>query len=76
MHRNIPSTETQLPESTTAEVAPAPADEQKNKKDVSRAKELVDLHYEVKSRHANGSVDEALSRAREDVQRVLWELEM
>ncbi|KAJ5114924.1 hypothetical protein NUU61_000683 [Penicillium alfredii] len=43
--------------------------------DLRRAKELVELHYEVKARHANGMVDDALSRARDDVQRVLKELQ-
>jgi hypothetical protein len=38
------------------------------------AKELVQLHYEVKSRHVNGEVDEELRQAREDVYRVLSEL--
>lgn len=42
--------------------------------DLRRAKELVELHYEVKARHANGTVDEELSLARRDVQRVLSEL--
>lgn len=44
------------------------------KEDLRRAKELVELHCEVRSRHVNGEVDEALRRAREDVQRVLREL--
>lgn len=39
-----------------------------------RAKELVDLHYEMKARHGHGTVDEELARAREDVSRVLLEL--
>ncbi|KAE8149965.1 hypothetical protein BDV25DRAFT_155306 [Aspergillus avenaceus] len=42
--------------------------------DLRRAKELVDLHYEFKARHADGSVDDELARAREDVNRVLREL--
>ncbi|GKZ87853.1 hypothetical protein CBS63078_1692 [Aspergillus niger] len=42
--------------------------------DLSRAKELVDLHYEFKARHALGTVDEELARAREEVGRVLREL--
>lgn len=43
----------------------------KKTEDVHRAKELVQLHYEVKSRHANGEVDDALRRAREDVEYVM-----
>ena len=39
-----------------------------------RAKELVQLHYEVKSRHANGQIDDELRQAREGVERVLAEL--
>ncbi|PWY70345.1 hypothetical protein BO94DRAFT_539809 [Aspergillus sclerotioniger CBS 115572] len=42
--------------------------------DLRRAKELVDLHYEIKARHALGTVDEELSSAREEVARVLREL--
>lgn len=41
---------------------------------LQRAKELVQLHYEVKSRHVSGEVDEELRQAREDVYRVLREL--
>lgn len=41
---------------------------------LQRAKELVQLHYEVKSRHSNGEVDDELRQAREDVHRVLKEL--
>ena len=43
--------------------------------DLQRAKELVDLHHELKARHADGTVDEDLARAREGVDRVLRELE-
>jgi hypothetical protein len=41
---------------------------------LQRAKELVQLHYEVKSRHVNGEVDDDLRQAREDVNRVLRDL--
>lgn len=49
------------------------ADDRLGKKteDLRRAKELVQLHYDVKSRHANGEVDDALRRAREDVEYVM-----
>jgi hypothetical protein len=63
VHKNIASSE-------SAEASSASTD----KDDLRRAKELVELHYEVKARHANGTVDEELSRAREDVRRVLREL--
>ncbi|KAJ5111440.1 hypothetical protein N7532_001975 [Penicillium argentinense] len=43
-------------------------------KDLERAKELVELHYEVKSRHIDGQVDPALQQARADVNKVLREL--
>ncbi|PYH93818.1 hypothetical protein BO71DRAFT_399436 [Aspergillus ellipticus CBS 707.79] len=42
--------------------------------DLRRAKELMELHYEIKARHAGGTVDEELARAREEVNRVLREL--
>ncbi|OJJ48549.1 hypothetical protein ASPZODRAFT_130612 [Penicilliopsis zonata CBS 506.65] len=44
--------------------------------ELERAKELVDLHYAVKTRHVDGKVDKELSRAREDVSRVLRELSL
>ncbi|KAF7117850.1 hypothetical protein CNMCM5793_007153 [Aspergillus hiratsukae] len=43
--------------------------------DLRRAKELVDLHYEMKTKYALGTVDGELIRAREEVDRVLRELE-
>lgn len=49
-------------------------EQSKKKEDLRRAKELVQLHHDVKARHVNGKVDEELRRAREDVQRVLREL--
>ena len=42
--------------------------------DLQRAKELVELHSEVKSRHANGEVDDALQQARAQVYEVLRQL--
>ncbi|KAJ5930031.1 hypothetical protein N7466_005524 [Penicillium verhagenii] len=46
-----------------------------NKQDhLRRAKELVKLHYEFKSRHSDGEVDSALQKSREDVEQVLAEL--
>ncbi|KAJ5718266.1 hypothetical protein N7488_003912 [Penicillium malachiteum] len=50
------------------------SDELKKQEDLRRAKELVNLHYEVKSRHINGEVDDGLQKAREDVAEVLREL--
>lgn len=49
-------------------------EQSKKREDLRRAKELVQLHYEVKARHVDGEVDEELRRAREDVWRVLREL--
>ncbi|EAW09406.1 uncharacterized protein ACLA_036090 [Aspergillus clavatus NRRL 1] len=43
--------------------------------DLLKAKELVDLHYEMKAKHAQGTVDEELARARDAVARVLRDLE-
>lgn len=45
-------------------------------RDLQRAKELVDLHRELKTRHMDGVVDEGLARARADVGRVWGELRM
>ena len=45
-------------------------------RDLQRAKELVDLHRELKTRHVDGVVDEGLTRARADVGRVWGELRM
>ncbi|KAJ5288734.1 hypothetical protein N7478_001764 [Penicillium angulare] len=46
----------------------------KRQEDLRRAKELVKFHYEVKSRHANGEVDDGLKNARQNVDQVLKEL--
>ncbi|KAJ5520443.1 hypothetical protein N7463_000896 [Penicillium fimorum] len=67
VHKNI----TGSTESDSALADKSPADD---KVDLRRAKELVELHYEVKARHVNGTVDEELGQARQDVQRVLREL--
>lgn len=42
--------------------------------DLRRAKDLVELHYELKARHVDGQVDRELAQAREGVDRVLREL--
>lgn len=39
--------------------------------DLTRAKDLVDLHYSVKVQHANATVDESLLEARRNVESVL-----
>ncbi|KAL4923805.1 uncharacterized protein BDV17DRAFT_276010 [Aspergillus undulatus] len=39
------------------------------------ASELVELHYEMKAIHRDGRVDDQLRRGREEVDRVLRELE-
>ncbi|KAL9113460.1 MAG: hypothetical protein Q9227_002501 [Pyrenula ochraceoflavens] len=39
--------------------------------DLTRAKDLVDLHYGVKERYREEGVGEELMRAREDVRRVM-----
>ncbi|EED12248.1 conserved hypothetical protein [Talaromyces stipitatus ATCC 10500] len=50
--------------------------------DLSRAKELMELHYGVKVKHMGNApnyepvIDEGLRRAREDVNRVLRELDV
>lgn len=52
-----------------------------DKEELSRAKELVDLHYGVKMKHVGSPpdfqpvVDEELRQAREDVRRAMKELE-
>lgn len=69
VHKNITGSDST--ESGNALADKSPTDD---KADLRRAKELVELHYEVKARHANGTVDEELSQARQDVRRVLREL--
>ncbi|KAK9860812.1 hypothetical protein MYU51_006103 [Penicillium brevicompactum] len=59
---------------STGGSASADKSQAQDRDDLRRAKELVELHYEVKARHANGTVDEELSLARQDVRRVLSEL--
>jgi hypothetical protein len=68
VHKNLSPDST---ESSGALADKSPADD---KADLRRAKELVELHYEVKARHVDGTVDEELSQARQDVRRVLAEL--
>lgn len=46
----------------------------KKNEDLQRAKELVALHYEMKSKHANGEVDDELQKARAQVDLVLDDL--
>ena len=43
--------------------------------DLMRAKELVDLHYEMKSKYRDGTVDDELAHLRDDVNRVLFQLD-
>ncbi|RAL12316.1 uncharacterized protein BO97DRAFT_443325 [Aspergillus homomorphus CBS 101889] len=64
-------TETQLQSVDSREGTPAL---QKEKDQLRQAKELVELHHEMKSRHVLGTVDEELTKLRGDVQRVLLEL--
>ena len=67
------------PASSLSQTDSVSAPEQKRERagddDLQRAKELVDLHHELKARHADGTVDGDLARAREGVDRVLRELE-
>ncbi|CAI7564809.1 unnamed protein product [Penicillium palitans] len=70
VHKNITGSDS-TESSGSALADKSPTDD---KADLRRAKELVELHYEVKARHANGTVDEELSQARQDVRRVLREL--
>ncbi|KAB8077548.1 hypothetical protein BDV29DRAFT_168044 [Aspergillus leporis] len=70
VHERIPI------ESSQSDLSSAAAKQQDAKinDNLRRAKELVELHYEIKARHAGGMVDGELARAREDVNRVLMEL--
>ncbi|KAB8258414.1 hypothetical protein BDV32DRAFT_125759 [Aspergillus pseudonomiae] len=70
VHERIPA---ELSPADSGLAVPSQQSEKAND-DLQRAKELVDLHYEIKARHADGTVDEELARAREDVNRVLMEL--
>lgn len=60
--------------------SPKTSEQDSDSLELSRAKELADLHYGVKVKHLkNGPgsdpvVDDGLRRAREDVNRVLREL--
>lgn len=60
-----------------AESSRAKSEENQNP-DLQRAKDLIDLHYNVKMKHMRGQqpgmVDEGLRKARDDVSRVLREL--
>ncbi|CAG7961084.1 unnamed protein product [Penicillium salamii] len=69
VHKNVSGRDSTELGSASADKSPA-----QDRDDLRRAKELVELHYEVKARHSNGTVDEELSLARQEVQRVLNEL--
>lgn len=73
VHKNIaPSSSPDKGDISTQIAAASASPTQLSKtEDLRRAKELVQLHYDVKSRHANGEVDDALRRAREDVEYVM-----
>ncbi|KAJ5692623.1 hypothetical protein N7462_002046 [Penicillium macrosclerotiorum] len=68
LDRNIPTTEGDDNAGTDVNMS------ELGKADLHRAKELVELHYEVKSRHVNGEVDDELQQAREDIKRVMVDL--
>ncbi|PWY92723.1 hypothetical protein BO70DRAFT_357861 [Aspergillus heteromorphus CBS 117.55] len=73
VHERIPHPTEQPPLESIEMDSNLTLDPQANE-DLRRAKELVELHYEIKARHAQGTVDEELVRAREEVNRVLREL--
>ncbi|KAJ5594082.1 uncharacterized protein N7459_000290 [Penicillium hispanicum] len=79
VHKTVPSSTTSTTTeggkpATTAESEDKIASQLLKEEDSRRANDLVQLHYEFKSQHANGEVDDALRRARRDVEQVLWEL--
>ncbi|KAI3139141.1 hypothetical protein CBS147326_2819 [Penicillium roqueforti] len=76
VHKTTPGSTATVPSkpAATAEPEDKIASQLLKKEDSRRANDLVQLHYEFKSQHANGEVDDALRRAREDVEQVLWEL--
>ncbi|RHZ65321.1 uncharacterized protein CDV56_106171 [Aspergillus thermomutatus] len=67
--------EARVPPDDRSKAAVSKRQQEQQNDDLRRAKELVDLHYEMKAKHAHGMVDEELTRAREEVNRVLKELE-
>lgn len=78
MNVNKAIASTNLPDAEDASTQIASTDADKGghvkQENLRRAKELVELHYEVKSRHIYGQIDEELRQAREGVERVLREL--
>lgn len=76
-HKSVTGTSDTATNSPAVNISDEAPGTQPNKKheDLRRAKELVKLHYEFKSRHSNGEVDDALRKARENVELVLSELE-
>lgn len=84
MNEKIPSQSTTTANTTTGDsttLSQANTDTARDQaadsdRDLQRAKELVDLHRELKTRHVDGVVDEGLARARADVGRVWGELRM
>ena len=76
VHKSVAGSNSPDGSGAPAGTTPDAGEDQSNKKQsyLQQAKELVALHYEVKSKHANGEVDDGLRRAREEVEQVLWEL--
>ncbi|KAJ5220011.1 hypothetical protein N7468_009215 [Penicillium chermesinum] len=72
---SIQNSEASAPDSSTDSTSEQGAGQvARGNADLQRAKELVALHYEMKSKNANGEVDAELRRAREQVKLVLAEL--
>ncbi|CAG8099067.1 unnamed protein product [Penicillium salamii] len=69
VHKEVSDRDSTELSSASADKSPA-----QDRDDLRRAKELVELNYEVKARHSNGTVDGELRLARQEVQRVLNEL--
>jgi hypothetical protein len=76
VHQNVSDATASVPADSSARDG-RQAKESQNP-DLKRANELVELHYDVKTKHFQGQdwvVDEDLHRARADVNRILQDLE-
>ncbi len=67
-----PSTESSRPDRPTAPQSSSSAEDVKDP-DFQRAKNLMDLHYGVKEKHAHGP-DAGLEKARRDVETVIQDM--
>jgi hypothetical protein len=78
VHKDQPSTPSDLALTTTTTTTTTSSSTSSSKTDspdLTRVKDLMLLHHSVKTAHERSGLDDELRRAREDVNRVLLDLQ-